>query len=177
MTLAAFDIRKTNVATDNPNTPDPFDQIQTGAQTSRGIELYATGEILPGWNVNGGYAYLDAFVSQDNTIPVGNRLANAPSHQFSLWTTYEVQSGDLAGLGGGLGLFYVDDRQGDIDNTFVLPSYFRADAALFYKRDNWRVQLNFENLLNERYFTESNFGFSASPGAPFNVTGSVAFTF
>ncbi|MCM1982900.1 TonB-dependent siderophore receptor [Lyngbya confervoides] len=177
LNLAAFDIRKQNVATDNPDTPDPFDQIQAGEVASRGLELNLGGEILPGWNLIGGYTYLDAFVSQDNTIPVGNRLANAPAHQFSLWTSYEVPSGDLAGLGAGLGLFYVEDRQGDIDNSFTLPSYFRTDAALFYKRDNWRVQINLENLFNERYFTASNFGFSASPGAPFNVSASFAITF
>lgn len=42
----------------------------------------------------------------------------------------------LKGLGLGTGLFYVGERQGDLANTFELPSYFRTDATIFYKRDN-----------------------------------------
>ncbi len=177
LTLAAFDIRKQNVTTDDPN--NPIFSVQTGEVVSRGIELNIGGEILPGWNLTGAYTYLDAFVSKDNTNIVGNRLANVPENQFSLWSTYEIQQGNLAGLGAGVGLFYVDARQGDLENTFTLPSYFRTDVALFYKRDNWRVQLNFENLFNTEYFTSTNFGsrLGANPGAPFGVSASFSITF
>ncbi|MGB7412914.1 MAG: TonB-dependent siderophore receptor [Thermosynechococcaceae cyanobacterium] len=177
LTLAAFDIRRQNVTTDDPN--NPLFSIQTGEVASRGIELNVGGEILPGWNLTGAYTYLDAFVSQDNITPVGNRLANVPENQLSLWTTYEIQQGNLKGLGAGLGIFYVDARQGDLENTFTLPSYFRTDAALFYKRDNWRVQLNFENLFNTEYFTSTNFGsrLGANPGAPFGVSASFSVNF
>lgn len=177
LTLAAFDIRRQNVTTDDPN--NPLFSIQTGEVASRGIELNVGGEILPGWNLTGAYSYLDAFVSKDNTTPVGNRLANVPENQFSLWTTYEIQRGTLQGLGAGLGLFYVGARQGDLENTFTLPSYLRTDAALFYKRDNWRVQLNFENLFNTEYFTSATFGsrLGANPGTPFSVSASFSINF
>ncbi len=140
LNIAAFDIRRQNVETPDPD--DPFFSLQTGEVASRGFELNLGGEILPGWNMTAAYTYLDAFVSEDTTDIVGNRLANVPDNQISLWTTYEIQSRDLEGLGAGLGLFYVSDRQGDLENTFTLPSYFRTDAALFYERDNWRTQLN-----------------------------------
>jgi iron complex outermembrane receptor protein len=105
-------------------------------------------------------------------------LANVPSNQFSLWTTYEIQSGNLQGLGFGLGLFYVDQRQGDLDNTFVLPSYFRTDTAIFYRRENWELQLNIENLFNSQYLSASNgFDLSVYPGAPFTVVGKIGVTF
>lgn len=175
--LAAFDIRKQNVTTPDPN--NPTFSLQTGEVASRGIELNLGGEILPGWKLTGAYTYLDAFVSKDNTDIVGNKLANVPENQFSLWTTYEIQQGNLEGLGAGLGLFYVDARQGDLDNTFTLPSYFRTDAALFYKRDNWRVQVNFENLFNTEYFTSTNFGsrLGINPGEPFSVSASFTISF
>lgn len=176
LTLAAFDIRRQNVNTPDPNNPD-F-SLQTGEVASRGFELNLGGEVLPGWNITGAYTYLDTFVSQDNTDIVGNKLPNVPENQFSLWTTYEIQRGSLEGLGLGLGLFYVDDRQGDLDNTFTLPSYFRTDAALFYKRDNWRVQLNFENLFDIEYFTSSaESRLRAYPGAPFGVSASFSINF
>ncbi|MEO0517527.1 MAG: TonB-dependent siderophore receptor [Cyanobacteria bacterium P01_A01_bin.116] len=177
LNLAAFDIRRQNVVTDDPD--DPLLSIQTGEVASRGIELNLGGEILPGWNMTAAYTYLDAFVSEDNTDIVGNRLENVPDNQFSLFTTYEVQGGNLRGLGAGLGLFYVSDRQGDLTNTFTLPSYFRTDASLFYKRDNWRTQLNIENLFDIEYFTSSNSGsdLEVNPGAPFGVTVSFSIDF
>ncbi|MBW4642404.1 MAG: TonB-dependent siderophore receptor [Goleter apudmare HA4340-LM2] len=173
-TLAAFDLRRQNVSTSDPDRPG-F-SIQTGEQTSRGIELNLAGEILPGWNMTASYAYLDAFVSQDNRFPVGNRLTSVPDHQFSLWTTYNIQQGDLQGLGFGLGLFYVGERQNNLNNTFALPSYFRTDAALFYRRDNWRVQLNVENLLNVDYLNPDRSIF-VIPGKPRAVTASFAIEF
>lgn len=177
LNIAAFDIRRQNVETPDPD--DPFFSLQTGEVASRGFELNLGGEILPGWNMTAAYTYLDAFVSEDTTDIVGNRLANVPDNQISLWTTYEIQSGDLEGLGAGLGLFYVSDRQGDLENTFTLPSYFRTDAALFYERDNWRTQLNIENLFNIEYFSSSTFGSRTgiNPGAPFGISASFSINF
>jgi len=109
-TLAYFDITKRNVATSDPN--NPFFQVTTGAQRSNGIEFDLVGEILPGWNIIANYAYANARVTEDNTIPVGNRLFNAPYNSAGLWTTYQIQEGDLEGLGFGLGFNYVGDRTG-----------------------------------------------------------------
>jgi len=177
VTFSAFDIKKQNVATTDPN--DPLFTIQTGEQTSQGIELYLGGEILPGWNIVTGYSYLNAYVSQDTTDYLDNRLNNVPYNQFSLWTTYEIQQGSLEGLGFGLGLFYVDSRQGDLENTFILPSYFRTDAALFYRRDNWQAQLNIENLFDVTYFPSATFGsrLGVDVGRPFAISGKVSVEF
>ncbi len=89
-TLAAFDIKKQNVTTTDPNNPD-F-STQTGEQTSRGVELDVAGEILPDWNIIASAAYINAFINEDNTFEIGNRLDNAPKFSSSLWTTYEIQS-------------------------------------------------------------------------------------
>ncbi len=153
-TLAFYDLLLSNVLTSDPVNPD-F-SVQTGAQRSRGIELNLSGEILPGWNILAGYAYTDARIEEDNDLPVGNRLSNVPENSFNLWTTYEIQSGNLQGLGLGLGLFYVGERQGDLGNSFEIPSYLRTDAAIFYKQDNWRAALNVRNLFGVDY-VESSF--------------------
>lgn len=175
ITASLFDIKKQNIAVEDPN--DRFFSIQTGEQTSKGFELYLGGEILPGWNLTAGYTYLDAFVSQDTTGLTDNRLPNVPENQFSLWTTYEIPEGDLKGLGFGLGLFYVGERQGDISNTYSIPSYFRTDMALFYRRDTWDVQLNIENLFDNTYFVAADEFIAASVGKPFSVSGKVSFRF
>ncbi|BAY65321.1 ferrichrome-iron receptor [Calothrix brevissima NIES-22] len=174
-TLAAFEITKTNVITSDPNDPDL--SIQVGEQRSRGIEFDIGGEILPGWNIIASYTYTDAITSKDNSIAVGNRLINVPEHAASFWTTYELQSGNLKGLGFGLGLYYVGDRYADLDNTSVLPSYFRTDSAIYYKQDNWKLALNFRNLFNETYYETAQSRNIIYPGAPFTVIGSFSIQF
>jgi iron complex outermembrane recepter protein len=170
-TLAFYQLTRTNVETDDPINPD-F-RIQTGEQRSRGIEFDLSGEILPGWKVIASYAYTDARITKDTTFPVGNLIDNVPQHSASLWSTYEIQKGAVKGLGFGLGLYYIGDRAGDLDNTFVLPSYLRTDASIFYRQKNWRIGLNFRNLLGANYFEGANNSGFVFPGPPLTVTGSV----
>jgi iron complex outermembrane receptor protein len=65
----------------------------------------------------------------------------------------------------------------DLSNTFTLPSYFRTDAGIFYKRDRFRAALNFNNLFDVEYFENSNSGLSVSPAEPFTVQGTVSYEF
>lgn len=175
-TLAFYDLTKSNVLTEDtrPGVPPGQFSIQTGEQRSRGIELTLGGEILPGWNITTGYAYTDAKVSEDNTLPVGLRFRNVPENTFNLWTSYEIQQGDLQGLGFGLGLFFVGEREGDTLNTFQLPSYLRTDAAIFYKRDRFRAALNFRNLFDVDYFETSLNEFRVFRGDPLTVQGTIS---
>jgi iron complex outermembrane receptor protein len=174
--LAAYDITKTNVATTDPDNPD-F-SIAVGEQRSQGIDLNVAGEILPGWNVITSYGLIDAEVTESNDLPEGSRVQNVPANTASLWTTYEIQGGDLQGLGFGLGFFYIDERAGDFEDTFDLPSYFRTDASLFYRRNNWRAAINIQNLFDIEYYRSNNFGRVAiEPGAPFTIVGSLSVEF
>jgi iron complex outermembrane recepter protein len=174
-TLAFYDLTRTNVLTEDPNNPG-F-QIQTGEQNSQGVELNLTGEILPGWNFIAGYAYTNARVTEDNTLKPGNLLPNVPKHAFNLWTTYEIQKGNLQGLGLGFGLFFAGDRAGDLDNTYDIPSYLRTDAAVFYKRDRFRVGLNFKNLFDLEYFENGSSATRVNYGQPFTVQGTISWQF
>jgi iron complex outermembrane recepter protein len=173
-TLAAYQITKENVTTEDPN--DPALSIQVGEQQSKGIELDVNGKILPGWNIIAGYAYTDTEVTKDNSGNVGNQLANVSPHSASLWTTYEIQDGGWKGFGLGGGLFFIDEREGDLENTFTLPNYVRTDAVIYYRRQNWRTQLNFKNLFDVDYYEGASYG-SVFPGAPFTVQGSFALEF
>jgi iron complex outermembrane receptor protein len=174
-TLAAYRINKTNISTTDPNNPD-F-SIAVGEARSQGIELDIVGKPIKGWNIIAAYAYTDAEITKDNFFAVGNRLANVPRHSASLWSTYEIQKGAAKGLGFGFGLLYVGDRFGDTDNTFILPGYLRTDAALFYRRDKFRIGLNFQNLFDVDYFKSAAFRESIYVGDPFTVIGSVSIEF
>lgn len=82
-----------------------------------------------------------AQITEENTkianyllsIIVGNRLFIVPKHSASLWTTYEIQTGNLQGLGVGAGFTYVGERERDLLNSFQADSYFLTNAAIFYR--------------------------------------------
>ncbi|VEP13000.1 TonB-dependent siderophore receptor (fragment) [Hyella patelloides LEGE 07179] len=174
-TLALYDTTLTNILTEDPNDSD-F-SVQTGEQNSQGIELDLTGEILPGWNIFAGYAYTDGSVTEDNVIPVGNRINNVPEHNFNFWTTYSIQRGSLAGLGFGAGVFYIGERAGDLDNSFFVDGYTRVDAAIYYEKENYRAALNFKNLFDAEFIESAENRRRIAPGAPFTVQGTVSVEF
>ncbi|MCY7337727.1 MAG: TonB-dependent siderophore receptor, partial [Chamaesiphon sp.] len=144
-TLAYFDITKQNVPAGDPN--DPFASIASGEQRSQGIEVDVSGELSPGWKVIAAYANTNGRVTADTDVTlVGKKLYGVPDNAFSLWSTYEFQQGGLKGLGFGAGLNYIGERQGDLDNSFTADSYLTVDAALFYKKDDWRFGLALKNI-------------------------------
>lgn len=178
-TLAYFDTTQRNIATEDLNFPGLGFVVASGEQRSRGVEFDISGEVLPGWNILAGYAYTDAEITDDNVFPVGNQLPGTPRHRASLWTTYEIQQGDLQGLGFGLGLNFVGERQGDLDNSFQLDSYFLTKVAIFYRRDNWRLALHINNLFDVNYIEGiPNSRLSGIvPGKPLTVVGSIVVNF
>ena len=174
-TLAYFHLTKENVLTEVSG--DPLRSIPVGEQRSQGIELDLTAHLLPGWDLIASYAFTDAEITKDNTFPEGNKLSNVPEHAGSLWTTYEIQQSVLRGLGFGVGVFVASSREGDLGNTFEIPGYTRADAAIFYDAELFRVALNLKNLFDEDYFEGAQFRESILPGASFTVLGSIEVKF
>jgi iron complex outermembrane receptor protein len=190
-TFAVFDITKTNTLTTDPVNGVLF-SVATGEQRSRGFEFDVRGEVWPGWNVIATYAYTDAQVTEDNTFAVGSQLPNVPLHQGSVWTTYFFREGSVKGFGAGVGMYAQGQREGiilcknpaDCATPFEMPGFVRMDAALYYRKPeiftktNLLTAINFTNLLDQRYFTGSQFsGLALYPGAPLTVIGSVKLEF
>lgn len=183
-TVAVYRLTKTNVLAVDPTAGAGF-FVQTGEQRSQGVEVDVTAQLMPGWKVIATYAYTDAHITADTTVPVGNRIPLVARHTGSFWTTYDLQTGPLKGLGAGIGLFAVGGRAGDLANSFGLPGYVRTDAALYYRkpeifiRTNLLAQLNVQNLLDQDYFYSGGQGrgSAAFPGAPTTVLGSVKLEF
>jgi iron complex outermembrane receptor protein len=173
--LAAYEITVSNLAVTDPENPN-F-SIPSGEQRSKGVEFDIAGEILPGWNIIASYAYTDARVTKDDNLEPGNLLEGVPFNSASLWSTYEIQAGDLQGLGFGLGLFYVGERQGDLNNSFQIPSYLRTDISVFYRRNNWRAAINVNNLFNIDYIEATQRRTRVDPAAPLTVRGTISVEF
>ncbi|MFG3816274.1 TonB-dependent siderophore receptor [Limnothrix redekei] len=176
-TLTYFDITKQNIAVTDPT--NPLFSVAVGEQRNRGIEFDLAGELLPGWKILGSYAYIDGEITEDTDESlIGNRPIATPEHRASLWTTYEIQSGSLKGLGFGVGFEYAGDRYGNPENSFSIGDYFIGNAAIFYQRDNYRFALNFRNFTDEDYIRSAGGGnTSITPGTPFTVTGSASIRF
>ncbi|MFJ4144735.1 TonB-dependent siderophore receptor [Pseudomonas sp. NPDC089734] len=174
-TLAAFEIRRENLAATDPQDSDY--SIQTGEQRVRGLELDVSGEIREGWNVIGNIALLDAKLVKDTRLPEGNRLEGVPIASGSLWSTYQLQEGPLRGLGMGAGVFFAGKRQGNLANTYNASGYARIDMSLFYDiTEQLRVSLNARNVTDRDYIeTIASSGNYAGEPAALTATVSAGF--
>jgi len=175
--LSIYQLTRSNVATENLSSPDPFDSTVTGEQRARGFEFELAANPLRGLEVVLAYTYINAEVTEDNVIPIGTPVQGVPTNSLSVWMKYTLQEGPLRGLGLGIGGVYYSRQSGDLANTFDLPAYGVLDTAIYYKRGRYRAQVNFNNVLNSRYFVGSYDEVYVLPGAPFNVMGSLTVEF
>lgn len=177
VTAALFHVTKQNVLATDP--ADSNQQIQAGEVRSKGFDLNIAGAITPEWRVIGGYAYTDAEVTEDTTLPVGARLQNIPLHSLGLWTVYEFKTGPLKGLGFGGGVNAVTDRAVSATNDGVLmPAYAKVDLLGFYRlSDSARLSLNVYNLLDKDYYERAFGPLRVVPGQPLSATATLSVTF
>ena len=178
VTAALFHITKENVLTSDP--VDSNYQVAAGEARSRGFDISVAGNITPQWRVIGGYAYVDAEVTESTSasMPTGTRLANVPRHSFNLLDTYEFAEGPLAGLGVGMGIKYVGDRKGGATSTaFDMDAYTTVDLLAYYPlTERVRLNLNLNNLFDEEYEERAWGNIWAYPGAPRTLQAGIAIT-
>jgi iron complex outermembrane receptor protein len=175
---AIYHIVKRNVLANDPTDPTNTFKIAAGEVRSRGLDINIAGNLTPEWRVIGGYAYVDAEVTKDTSVPTGTRLANIPRNSFSLLNTYEFQDGWAKGLGLGMGVKYVDERNGQTSATsYTMDQYTVVDLLSFYKvNEHVRLNLDLKNLFNKEY-DEGAFNSYVYPGAPRTVQAGVSYTF
>ena len=150
LTAAIFRTDKTNA-----RVTDALGVIALiGDSRVQGVELGAGGQITRAWSVTAGYSYTDSevinggFASGAPSPNNGKMFPNTPKHAFSGWTTYRF--GRAFTVGGGAS--YMSKRYANAANTFSVPSYWRYDAmASWTVNPNIALQLNLQNLSNERY--------------------------
>ncbi|MBH3358114.1 TonB-dependent siderophore receptor [Pseudomonas guariconensis] len=175
---AIYHIVKENVLANDPLDPTGTYKVAAGKVRSRGLDITVAGNLTPEWRMIGGYAYVDAEVTKDTSLPTGTRLANIPRNSFSLLNTYEFQDGGLKGLGLGMGVKYVDDRAGQTaPQTYTMEQYTVVDLLSFYQvNEHVRLNLDLKNLFNKEY-DEGAFNNYVYPGAPRTVQAGVSYTF
>lgn len=145
-------------------------QLDAGTYTNGGetkvdgIELGVNGQITDKWAVSAGYTYLDSenvnpgpscnrqgVCNPDNPAK-GKHMQNVPENSATFWTTYDVTPAFTLGAGATA----MDKVYGDAANTKYVPGYVRYDAMARYNvNKNVDLQLNVNNLSDERYFTKA----------------------
>lgn len=159
LTAAIFRTEKQNARIQL--TPTTYSNI--GESKVNGLELGLNGKITDKWGISAGYTYLDSEATKngvscrgatctDQTVFNGNAMPNVPKNSATLWTTYQV----LPQLQLGAGAVAMDKVYGDLANTKYVPGYVRYDAMARYNvNKNVDLQLNVNNLSDERYFTKA----------------------
>ncbi|MFG5117542.1 TonB-dependent siderophore receptor [Methylorubrum sp. POS3] len=166
LTAAAFDIRRSNSpATDPQNTNFIVQLGQVGVQ---GVEFEARANLFERLTLIGGFSLIDSRVVRDTNRSIVDRVpVQIPNATASLFVDYNFTDGPLRGLGIGGGVRYLGPSWGDTTNTFKVPESLLLDALVSYdlkhlntNLDGFTMQLNAQNLLDERYVTGC-FGYSS----------------
>ena len=160
-TAAIFEIEQESPQVADSD-PDTLDVIKSETD---GFELQLEGQITDAWYLSAAYSYLDG-EQMGRSGPKGLRPRELPENMFSVWNFVQFTTN----FGMGIGLTYQDESFINNSNTARLPSYTRVDAAIYYEwSDDWRIQLNVENLGDTEYYPSSHSTHQATVGAPFNA--------
>jgi iron complex outermembrane receptor protein len=157
-TIAAFDQTHENIATPIPN--NLFYSQQTGQQRARGMEADFIWEPIPAFSLLANYAYTEAEVTKDNSIPVGNVLPRVPKNSGRIAARYRVLNGDAKGLSFGVGVTAFSARQDTLPNSVWVPGYTMVDAQAAYDFGRFTIAVSAVNLNGSKaYDTYEYFGF------------------
>lgn len=179
-TAAVFHLTRGNVAVSDRDNPAFF--LTIGEQVAKGVEISVDGKITPEWSIYAGYGYTDAKTTRDTQAPgqvnrEGLRLRGVPKHSFVASTNYAFSDGPLNGLSFGGTVNHVGKRFGDIDEGFILPSYWRVDATLAYKlSENVALRLNIDNLFDDAIYSTGYSLFEVWPSTPRTYRATLSFS-
>lgn len=174
---AAYQIKRQNVVIGLPLG----DFEQAGQQSARGIDMDINGNIGKGWRVIANYGYtlprFDRFLASQGRVDLsGFRPRFTQRHATNFWLTKAWLNGITASVGQRyLSSMFVDNA--NTQNT-RLGGYTTFSGAISYRRANYQIGLNADNLLGrDRYFLAGINDNQIYPGPPLNVSASLRFFF
>jgi len=187
VSLALFDVIQRNVplqASTGPTTIGTCCFVAGAAIHNRGIEAQLSGEVLPHWQINAGYTYLDIsyndvyrdYLTGPKASQTPVSLTQQPAHQGKIWTSYDLP-GALSPFTIAGGLRVESSRltygtscmiltptscSGTAPFRFTQGAYAVFDASLTYRVANhFEMTVNLTNLTDRHYYTSTgnaNFG-------------------
>ena len=192
LSLAAYQITQTNRLFNDPD--DPTVVLQIGKVRSRGVEAEASGEILPGWRVNGGYSYTRTKYLEDaNPVFEGLPLVPiTPKHMVKLFTNYAPVDGPLAGFSLGGGVTWFSETWGGTPAAFNADGSLRTRSSVvrqggyavvdlragYELNEQVSLSVNVNNLLDREYYSRiSSTGRGNYFGSPRSVFATLRYNF
>ncbi|HEX4241762.1 MAG TPA: TonB-dependent receptor [Steroidobacteraceae bacterium] len=148
-----FNTARTNV--DQPDPLHPQFMIQVGQQRARGAELEFQGNVRPGLDV---YLSATAMTNEYTAGPYAGIVSPfGPKFGVSAYGSYQIQGGDLRGLGFGGGVVHQHRPKFQLLDGMVFPQFFgdftTVDLRTFYDTEHWRFELSASNAFNDRFFS------------------------
>ena len=160
LSMALFYIKQEDVAVEDVDNSgaclsnDSFGTCYSNGtvKRSKGFDIEASGEVLPGLQVFGGYTYNMVRSSTSEQLTY-----ETPKHMLRLNASYNLP-GDWNRLTLGTGVTtqsaYAVPNTAGID--YGVAGYAIWDARASWKLDeHWKVSLNAENLFDRKYYTTS----------------------
>lgn len=169
VTVTGYDIKESNRPVDDPSTPDPFDQIQAGSMTSKGIEFEGIAALPGAVQLIANYSYNKSEI-QDSDL----QLDNIPRHVASLWTTKTLALSDEATLRLGGGVRYTGEAE---SGPILIPGYTLIDALVEVNWRSWTFAINGTNLLDDNFYSACLSRGDCFEGADRQVFGTVSYNF
>ncbi|MCE7798634.1 TonB-dependent siderophore receptor [Sphingobium sufflavum] len=184
LTASVFRNSQDSIRVNSANPTVGGTQQLDGRRRTQGFTLGATGNITEGWTINGSYMYVDPKIIQSVADGLadtqsGGIVTNTPKHSGSVFTSYSFPFGLQVGYGvtyqGKLLLTTINNTNPSQLLNYV-PAYTTQRLMVAYKiDDNFKAQVNVQNLFNERYVTTVRNDGWATPGttrqAVFSLTG------
>lgn len=147
--LSVFQLTDENRAASDLNNPGSSWSVGVGEARIRGGEIEISGSPLPGWELIGGYTYMDTEIIEGDDEAV---FLLMPQNQFSLWSNYELQSGPLTGLGLGAGITGMSHFQSSAG--IEAPGYAVMDAKLSYPlTSKLTATFDVNNVFDREYYS------------------------
>lgn len=175
VTLTGYRIKETNRPVADNSTPAPFDQVQIGSLTSKGVEFEAR-TVLPGQlQLIANYSYNEAEI--DGT---DQQLDNVPKHNASLWASRGFALPSDVALRLGAGVRYAGENRSygpAFPDGIVTPDYTLVDGFAELRWQRWSFTLNATNLLGNQFYSACLARGDCFIGAERNVFGTLGYRF
>ena len=153
-TASLYSIKLTNVL--SRDTALPALVVNTGAQSSTGIELAAAWRATRQLSVSGNYALVnarfDSLLEAGGDSRTGNKPPNVPNQVANFWVDYKVSNSPLKV---GVGLNHTGDAYTSNANTTKINGRTTADAYANWDFKPGVVTFRVRNLTNKLYATWS----------------------
>jgi hypothetical protein len=110
----------------------------------------------------------------NSKYPLGNYDISEPKERFNAFASYQFDFG--LGFRGDL---WVTSPWSITNDYATIPTEYNIDLSAFYAQKNWRAQIDFLNVTDQRNFEidNSDAGENLLPSQPFAVQGKVTYTF